>query len=121
MITSGVAELGAAIAMSSLIQNQFWLGLLGVQALAAGWYVVVRPDLGLLALAYTVGLYGLLAGVSLIGFAFRIEGAGANVVPPSRGSPRARSRHSPRSARRRPDKCSVLSRQLISNRKSRPF
>jgi uncharacterized membrane protein HdeD (DUF308 family) len=78
MITSGVAELTTAIAMRNVIQNEFWLGLLGVVTLGIGWYVVVRPDLGLLALVYTVGFYGLLAGVSLIGFAFRIKGVGAN-------------------------------------------
>jgi uncharacterized membrane protein HdeD (DUF308 family) len=77
MITSGVAELSTAIAMRNVIQNEFWLGLLGVVTLAVGWYVVVSPGLGLLALVYTVGFYGVLAGVSLIGFAFRIKGVGA--------------------------------------------
>jgi uncharacterized membrane protein HdeD (DUF308 family) len=77
MITTGVAELTTAIAMRNVIQNEFWLGLLGVATLAIGWYVIVWPDLGLLALVYTVGFYGVVAGVSLIGFAFRIKGAGA--------------------------------------------
>jgi uncharacterized membrane protein HdeD (DUF308 family) len=114
-ITTGVAELRAAIAMRNVIQNEFWLGLLGIQTLAIGLYVVVQPDLGFLGLAYTVGFYGVLAGVSLIGFALRIEDAGANVVAPSRDSPRTRSPQSPRSARRRRSTCSALSRQLISN------
>jgi uncharacterized membrane protein HdeD (DUF308 family) len=113
-IASGVTELSAAIAVRNIIQNEFWLGLLRVQTLGIGCYVVVQPDIGFLALVYTVGFYGVLAGVSLIGFAFRIEDAGANVAP-SRDSSRARSRQSPRSARRRLSTCSALSRQLISN------
>ena len=79
MIMTGVAELSTAIAMRNVIQHEFWLGLLGVVTLAIGWYVVLSPGLGLLALVYTVGFYGVLAGVSLIGFAFRIKGAGAKL------------------------------------------
>jgi uncharacterized membrane protein HdeD (DUF308 family) len=116
MITSGAAEVSAAIAMRNVIQNELWLGLLGVLSLAIGCHFVVRPDLGLLALVYAVGFYGALAGVSLIGFAFRFKGAGADVVPSSRDSPRPRSRQSRRSAQVRPSMCSVLSRQFISNR-----
>jgi uncharacterized membrane protein HdeD (DUF308 family) len=116
MITSSVAELSATIAMRNIIQNEFWLGLLGIPGLAIGCHFVVRPDLGLLALVYTIGFYGVLAGVSLIGFAFRIKGTGANFVAPSRSSLRGRSPQSQRSARPRPSMCSVLSLQLISNR-----
>jgi hypothetical protein len=34
----------------------------------------VQPDLGLITFVYTVGFHGLLAGVSLIGYAFRTKG-----------------------------------------------
>jgi uncharacterized membrane protein HdeD (DUF308 family) len=102
MITSGVAELSLAIAMGNVIKSEFWLGLLGVPTLAIGWHVVVRPDLGFVALVYTVGFYGVLAGASLIGLVFRIKGAGEKFA-----------------ARLRPCKCSVLSRRLILKQQRR--
>jgi uncharacterized membrane protein HdeD (DUF308 family) len=79
MISTGLTEISSAIALRNVIENEFWLGLFGAITLAFGVYVVIRPDLGLLALVYTVGFYGIFAGISLIGFAFRIKGIGADV------------------------------------------
>ena len=79
MIMSGTVELTAAIQLRNVISNEFWLGLLGVITLAAGFYVVLSPGIGLLALVYTVGIYGVLAGIALIGFAFRIKNFGSQL------------------------------------------
>lgn len=78
MVATGLTELSSAIALRNVIQNEFWLGLLGVVSLAFGTYVTILPGLGLLALVYTVGLYALLAGIALIGFAFRLKGVSAD-------------------------------------------
>lgn len=76
LISSGLTELTAAVALRKVIDNEFWLGLLGVITLASGLYVTAQPGLGLLALVYTIGTYGIFAGVAAIGFAFRIKAAG---------------------------------------------
>jgi uncharacterized membrane protein HdeD (DUF308 family) len=73
MIMTGVTEISSAIALRSYISNEFWWIVLGIITLAFGAYVVARPDLGLLALVYTIGFYAILAGISLIAFAFRIK------------------------------------------------
>ncbi len=76
MITSGMLEISGAIALRSVISGEFWWILLGLITLAFGFYVVLRPDLGVLALVYTVGFYAIFAGISLIAFGFRIKSAG---------------------------------------------
>jgi uncharacterized membrane protein HdeD (DUF308 family) len=73
MIMTGVTEISSAIALRSYISNEFWWIVLGIITLGFGAYVVARPDLGLLALVYTIGFYAIFAGVSMIGFAFRIK------------------------------------------------
>jgi len=73
MIMSGVTEISSAVALRSYISDEFWWIVLGIITLAFGVYVVAHPSLGLLALVYTIGLYAILAGISLIGFAFRIK------------------------------------------------
>jgi uncharacterized membrane protein HdeD (DUF308 family) len=79
MIMSGVTEIAGAIALQALIKNEFWWILLGVITLAFGFYVILVPALGLLALVYTLGFYAIIAGVSLIAFAFRIRSAGTRI------------------------------------------
>ncbi|MGP6159951.1 MAG: HdeD family acid-resistance protein [Vulcanimicrobiaceae bacterium] len=78
MISTGLMEISGAVALRSYVSNEFWWILLGIITLAFGFYVVMRPDLGLLALVYTIGFYAVLAGVSLIAFSFRIKSAGAD-------------------------------------------
>jgi uncharacterized membrane protein HdeD (DUF308 family) len=52
---------------------------LGAISLVTSCYVIVRPDLGLLALVYAIGIYAALAGGALIALAFRIKSAFAKV------------------------------------------
>jgi uncharacterized membrane protein HdeD (DUF308 family) len=114
MIASGIAELCAAIAMRNVIRHEFWIGLLGVPTLAIGWHVAVRPDIAFMELMSTVAFYGVLAGVSLIGFALRIKSTGAATLVPVRERLSLRLWQSQRSAD--PRMCSVLTRRLISKR-----
>ena len=74
MIMSGTTELSAAITLRSALPGDFWWGLLGVITLAVGFYVIFNPALGIAALVYTVAFYAVFAGISLIGFAFRLKG-----------------------------------------------
>lgn len=73
MVTTGVMEISGAVALRSYISNEFWWLLLGIITLGFGFYVVLFPGLGLLALVYTIGFYALLAGISLIAFGIRIK------------------------------------------------
>jgi len=81
MIMSGATELSAAIEMRKVIGagNEFWFALLGVISLVAGAYVIFYPGIGVLALVYTVGVYGFLAGIALIAFSFKVKGLGAEL------------------------------------------
>lgn len=79
MISTGLLEITSAIALRSYIDNEFWWGLLGVLTVALGLYIVFRPDLGVFALVYSIGFYGVFAGVALIALGFRIKGAGESL------------------------------------------
>jgi uncharacterized membrane protein HdeD (DUF308 family) len=77
LITSGTLEISGAVAFRSVISNEFWWIFLGVVTLAIGLYVVFVPTIGILGLVYTVGIYAVLAAISLIAFAFRLKNAGS--------------------------------------------
>jgi uncharacterized membrane protein HdeD (DUF308 family) len=82
--TTGMMEISAAIALRSYISNEFWWVLLGVVTLGLGFYTVLHPDLGVLALVYTIGFYAALAAGSLIGLAFRIKSLDHAVRTPAK-------------------------------------
>lgn len=79
VIMTGVTEISSAIALRSVISNEFWWILLGIITLAAGTYVVIVPGLGLLALVYTIGFYAIFAGMTLIVLAFRLKSLAGNL------------------------------------------
>src|SRR5271165_5504517 len=79
MVTTGVLEISSAIALRSYINNEFWWILLGITTLAFGFFVVIYPGIGVLALVYTVGFYGVLACIALIALAFRIKNVGSDL------------------------------------------
>ncbi|MBV8172053.1 MAG: HdeD family acid-resistance protein [Candidatus Eremiobacteraeota bacterium] len=77
--STGMMEIASAIALRDVIRNEFWWVLLGIVTFALGVYIVIRPDLGVLALVYAVGIYSVIAGISLIAFSFRVKGAADDV------------------------------------------
>jgi uncharacterized membrane protein HdeD (DUF308 family) len=77
--STGIMEISSAIALRSLIKNEFWWILLGIVTLALGGYVIMRPDLGVLTLVYTIGIYAAFAAGSLIGLAFKIKSLDGDV------------------------------------------
>ena len=78
-ISVGLLELSAAIEFRKVLDNDFWWGFLGVVMIAIGAYIIYRPDVGVLALVYTIGVYGVLAGVALTMLAFRVKNLGSDV------------------------------------------
>ena len=76
---TGLMEITSAVALRDFISNEFWWILLGVVTFALGVYIVIRPEVGVLALVFYIGIYAAIAGISLIAFSFRIKGAGDDV------------------------------------------
>ena len=77
--STGLMEIASAIAFRDFIKNEFWWVLLGIVTFALGVYIVIRPDLGVLALVYAIGIYSVIAGISLIAFSFKVKGAADDV------------------------------------------
>ena len=80
MVMTGALEISSAMAARAFITNEFWWMLLGIITIALGFYVVWNPNIGIFGLVYTVGIYGLLAGISLVVLAFRVKGLGSDVA-----------------------------------------
>jgi uncharacterized membrane protein HdeD (DUF308 family) len=70
---TGSMEISTAITFRQYISGDFWWVLLGLITLAFGIYIVLRPEIGVLGLVYTMGLYAVLAGISLIAVGARIK------------------------------------------------
>jgi uncharacterized membrane protein HdeD (DUF308 family) len=66
VLVRGAAEVGAGIAMRSVIQDAWLVVLSGIVSIAFGAYLLVVPADGALALVYVVGFYALFAGVMYI-------------------------------------------------------
>lgn len=77
MLMSGTMEISSAIALHDVIGNEAWWIVLGIITLACGFFVLIYPTMGVLALVYTVGFYGIFAGISLIALGFRVKNFGA--------------------------------------------
>lgn len=77
-IATGVAQLAAA-GMLRPITNTFLLGLSGVLSVVFGVLLISAPGDGALAVLWVIGFYAIFAGVSLLGFAFRVRGLGKDL------------------------------------------
>lgn len=72
-IIAGIMRIVAAISLRREIEGEWALGLGGVLWIALGVLMVVTPGAGLLSLAWLIGIFSLLLGVTLILFAFRLR------------------------------------------------
>jgi uncharacterized membrane protein HdeD (DUF308 family) len=77
-IITGVLAIASAFSARVHIPNEWLWVLSGVVSLIFGIAIFASPAFGLFALIWMVAFYAILAGVLLIGFAFRIR----NVAPP---------------------------------------
>jgi uncharacterized membrane protein HdeD (DUF308 family) len=75
-IVTGVVEIVAAIDLRKQIPNEWMLGLSGVLSIVFGILVAVQPGAGALAVVWTIGLYALLYGITLVVLAFRVRDLG---------------------------------------------
>lgn len=74
-IVTGVLEIVAAVWLRRELTGEWVLALLGALSVVAGVLILVRPDVGALALATVLGVYALLAGVVLLVAAWRVRKA----------------------------------------------
>jgi uncharacterized membrane protein HdeD (DUF308 family) len=78
-ILTGIVEIIAAVDLRKQIQNEWLLGLGGVLSIVFGILVAVQPDAGALVVVWTIALYALLFGITLIVLAFRVRGLGKSL------------------------------------------
>ena len=74
-VVRGIAELGAAISMRSVIPNALLLGIAGVVSVLFGVVVILAPGDGALAITWAIGIYAVFVGAMDIAFGLRVRSA----------------------------------------------
>jgi len=72
-IVTGILAVASAIRLRRVIDNEMWLAISGILSIVFGVVLFILPAAGIVAWAWTIGLYALLSGVSLIAFALRLR------------------------------------------------
>src|SRR5919198_2394693 len=72
-IAVGVFQILAAIRLRREIEGELWMALGGVLAILFGVYLVIFPGAGLVSLAWLVGAWALLFGISSLVLAWRLR------------------------------------------------
>jgi uncharacterized membrane protein HdeD (DUF308 family) len=80
-IMSGATEIAAAIRLRKVITDEWLLGLVGALSMLFGFYLIVSPRGGALAVAMWIGLYATILGIGLLILAFRLRSWGRHAHP----------------------------------------
>jgi uncharacterized membrane protein HdeD (DUF308 family) len=72
-ILTGILAIATAFRIRQAIANEILMILFGAISIVAGIAIFVFPLYGVFALAWTIGIYAILAGVFLIGLSFRLR------------------------------------------------
>ena len=72
-ILSGVAEITAAVTLRGELSGEWPLPTAGVLSVGLGLLMMLRADTGAVALAWLIGLYGIVVGCALIALAMRLR------------------------------------------------
>ena len=72
-IFTGVLEIIAGIRLRQMIANELLLILMGVLSLLFGFFIIIFPSAGALAIAFWIAAYALIFGIMLIALAFRLR------------------------------------------------
>ncbi|MFF7098164.1 HdeD family acid-resistance protein [Streptomyces rubradiris] len=91
-VTTGVAEIWAAVRFRRELRHEWALFLAGAASVVAGVLLWTRPDAGAVAVARVVGGYALVSGASVLAAAHRLRGA----APAARPARHARHARHPR-------------------------
>lgn len=72
-IATGVLELVAAVQLRAVIADEFWLALSGVLSIVLGVWALFQPGEAAVALAWVIGAYAVVFGVTLIALGLRLR------------------------------------------------
>jgi uncharacterized membrane protein HdeD (DUF308 family) len=72
-ICTGLLQIIGAIQLRKEIEDEWWLILDGLLSVVVGIAMFVLPGAGALALIWLIGLYAIMAGVLMVGFAFTVR------------------------------------------------
>jgi uncharacterized membrane protein HdeD (DUF308 family) len=72
-LVSGIVELIAAIQLRQVIEGEWLLGLTGILSILVALILVLRPNVGSLAVVWVIGFYALLFGILILYFAFKLR------------------------------------------------
>jgi len=78
-IVTGILEIGAAIQLRRVIENEWLLAFSGLLSVGLGVAMLVWPGAGAVALAWLIGIYAIIFGISLISLGIRLK----NWEPPT--------------------------------------
>jgi uncharacterized membrane protein HdeD (DUF308 family) len=81
-VVTGVLQVAAAVRLRRELRDAWVPAVLGVLSVIAGVLILVRPDVGALALATVLGVYGLVAGVTLLVAAWQARKSRVVVLTP---------------------------------------
>ena len=72
-IVRGLFEIVGALSIRQHIENEWMLVAAGALSVLFGAVVLIAPGAGALALLWLIGAYAVVAGLMLVGFAFRLR------------------------------------------------
>jgi uncharacterized membrane protein HdeD (DUF308 family) len=90
-ILTGILEMYTAVRMREVITNEWELILAGILSIIFGVLLAVQPGVGVLALVWLIGIYGIIFGIAMLGLAWRLHGTLARSHGATPGIPRTRA------------------------------
>jgi uncharacterized membrane protein HdeD (DUF308 family) len=72
-VVSGVLQIVGAIRLREQIDNEWLLGLVGLLSIVLGISLVAFPGSGLVSVAWMIGTFAIIAGISFIGLSMRLK------------------------------------------------
>ena len=72
-IVTGVLEIAAAIQLRQILENEWLLAFSGVLSILLGIAMLVWPGASVIALAWLIGIYAIVFGITLIALGFRLK------------------------------------------------
>jgi uncharacterized membrane protein HdeD (DUF308 family) len=73
LVVAGVMQIIGAIRLRKVIDNEWLLGLVGALSILLGISLVAFPGSGLVSVAWMVGTFAIIAGISYIGLSMRLK------------------------------------------------